>query len=41
MKKKKVTFIELVKKNKEALMNDPKEIARIEERLEAKHSNKR
>ncbi|WP_084820276.1 FbpB family small basic protein [Mesobacillus campisalis] len=40
MKKKKISFIELVKRNKEELMRDQKELARIEARLEAKHSRR-
>ncbi|MBY0099351.1 FbpB family small basic protein [Mesobacillus maritimus] len=39
MKKKKVNFNELVKKNKEELLKDPQELAKIEERLDARHSH--
>ncbi|WP_404331675.1 FbpB family small basic protein [Mesobacillus maritimus] len=38
MKKKKINFIELVKKNKEELLKDPQQLAKIEERLDARHS---
>lgn len=40
MKKRKETLIELIKKNKEELLNDKEELERIEERLEAKHENR-
>jgi hypothetical protein len=38
MKKKRINFIELVKKNKEELLKDPQQLAKIEERLDARHS---
>ncbi|MCM3587406.1 FbpB family small basic protein [Mesobacillus maritimus] len=38
MKKPKINFMDLVKKNKEELLNDRKELAKIEERIENKHS---
>jgi hypothetical protein len=40
MKKKKVSFIELVKRNKEELMRNQQELAKIEARLEARHSTR-
>ncbi|SEM96842.1 Fur-regulated basic protein B [Mesobacillus persicus] len=40
MKKRKETLIELIRKNKEELLNDKAEIERIEERLEAKHEKR-
>jgi hypothetical protein len=38
MKKRKVTFIELIKKNKEQIWNDKEELRKIEERIDAKHA---
>jgi len=38
MKKKRMNFVELVKKNKEELLKDPEQLAKIEERLETRHS---
>jgi hypothetical protein len=38
MKKKKVSFMELIKRNKEELMRNQQELDKIEARLEAKHS---
>jgi Fur-regulated basic protein B len=38
MKKKKMNFIELIKKNKEELLKDPQQLAKIEERLDERHS---
>ncbi|MEK5101788.1 MULTISPECIES: FbpB family small basic protein [Bacillaceae] len=35
--KRKVSFVELVKKNKEDLLKDKKQVAKIEERLDARH----
>lgn len=37
MRKRKLTFSELVKKNKEELLKDEEMLERIEERLEKKH----
>lgn len=36
MKKRKVTFAELMKQNKKELMKDPKQMAMIEKRIEEK-----
>jgi len=38
MKKKKINFNELVKKNKEELLKDQQQLAKIEERLDARHT---
>ena len=38
MKKKKTNFNELVKKNKEELLKDQQQLAKIEERLDARHT---
>jgi hypothetical protein len=38
MKKRKVNFIELIKKNKEQIWNDKEELRKIEERIDAKHA---
>ncbi|WP_084797805.1 FbpB family small basic protein [Neobacillus mesonae] len=38
MRKRKVTFLELVKKNKEELLKDKQQLEKIEARLDAKHT---
>ncbi|MBT2691150.1 FbpB family small basic protein [Bacillus sp. ISL-47] len=37
MKKQKMSFSELIKKNKEELLRDREELAKIEKRLDEKH----
>ncbi|MBM4765204.1 FbpB family small basic protein [Bacillus sp. B15-48] len=38
MKKRKITFTDLIEKNKEEILNDQAQLKKIEERLDAKHA---
>ncbi|MFA9559695.1 FbpB family small basic protein [Evansella sp. AB-rgal1] len=40
MSKKKIRFEDLIKENKQELMQDPKELERIERRLDKKHMDR-
>jgi hypothetical protein len=40
MRREKISFLELMKKNKEEILNDKKKLEKIEKRIEEKYSKK-